>query len=130
MGEDLSLDDMEHRILRPIWRDPRVHYVVNCASIGCANIQGHAWQAKTLYGDLNTAASDYINHPRGANVEDGELQVSTIYSWFEEDFDVDGGVIPHLQQYGNEALLRRLAGITRVSDYAYDWTLNDYTGAG
>ena len=130
MGEDLSLDDMEHRILRPIWLDPRVHYVVNCASIGCANLQGHAWQAKTLYADLNTAASDYVNHPRGAAVVDGRLRVSTIYSWFEEDFAAGGGVIPHLRQYGNDSLRNSLNGIDRVSDYAYDWALNDYTGAG
>ena len=130
MGEDLSLDDMEHRILRPIWRDPRVHYVVNCASIGCANIQAHAWRARTLYGDLNTAAADYVNHPRGASVIDGELKASTIYSWFVEDFDVDGGVVQHFKQYGSPALKSQLADITRVSDYDYDWALNDYSSAG
>ena len=130
MGEDLSLDDMEHRILRPIWRDPRVHYVVNCASMGCANIQAHAWQAKSLYRDLNTAAGDYVNHPRGASVIDGRLQVSTIYSWFEEHFDVEGGVIPHLRRYGSDGLIRRLAGIERIADYEYDWTLNDHKSAG
>ena len=49
-GEAVSLDDIEHRILRPIWKDPRIHYAVNCASIGCPNLQAGPSPPKTPNG--------------------------------------------------------------------------------
>ena len=61
---------------------------------------------------------------------DGKLQASTIYSWFVEDFDVDGGVIAHFKQYGEASLVDQLVSIDRVADYEYDWTLNDFKGTG
>jgi len=64
-GEELSLNDIEHRILRPIWQDPRIHYALNCASIGCPNLQPIAFTAKNTDSLLKTGASEYINHPRG-----------------------------------------------------------------
>src|SRR6185503_17839522 len=61
-GEEVSLDDVEHRILRPIWKDPRTHYSVNCASLGCPNLQPHAFTAATLDAMLDEAARGYVNH--------------------------------------------------------------------
>lgn len=125
-GERLSLDDIEHRILRPIWRDPRIHYGVNCASIGCPDLRAGAYLAADLDAALDAAARAYVNHPRGALVEDGALTVSSIYRWFEEDFGgTDAGVIAHLRRYASPALARDLAGITRIANDAYDWDLND-----
>ena len=63
-GRSLSLDDIEHGILREEWSDPRIHYSVNCASIGCPNIRAEAWEAETLDEDLDNAARAFINHPR------------------------------------------------------------------
>jgi Protein of unknown function, DUF547 len=60
-GEPLSLDDIEHRILRPIWRDPRLHYAVNCAALGCPNLRSSAFTAANADILLETAASDYVN---------------------------------------------------------------------
>ena len=85
-GEELSLNDMEHRILRPIWRDPRIHYGVNCASIGCPNLLTTAYTADNVDGLLTENAVAYVNHPRGASLQNGALTVSSIYDWFEEDF--------------------------------------------
>ena len=65
-GEDLSLNDIEHRILRPIWRDPRIHYAVNCASLGCPNLALEAYTAENTDGLLEAGATAYIHHPRGA----------------------------------------------------------------
>lgn len=126
-GNHLSLDDIEHRILRPLARDPRVHYAVNCASIGCPNLQSTPWRAATLSADLDRAARAYVNHSRGARVSaNGQLRVSSIYEWFKDDFGGnDAGVIAHLRQHGDEDLRRRLAAITRVASHGYDWALND-----
>jgi hypothetical protein len=125
-GEAVSLDDIEHRILRPIWQDPRTHYAVNCASLGCPNLQARAYTPANLEELLDAGARAYVNHPRGARVEKGRLTVSSIYVWFQADFGGgDAGVIAHLRQYGEPALKRALAEVRRVSGHDYDWTLND-----
>jgi len=124
-GEALSLNDIEHRILRPIWRDPRVHYAVNCAAIGCPNLQPTAFTAENSEALLEAAARAYVNHPRGVRLRDGELVVSSIYAWFAEDFGTsDAQVISHLARYANPDLARALWRISQIEDHRYDWTLN------
>ncbi len=124
-NEALTLDDIEHRILRPIWQDPRIHYAVNCASLGCPNLQPAAFTAENTESLLHTAASEFINSPRGARVIDDKLQVSSIYDWFEKDFGGNQtGVIRHLQQYASGRLATALGAIEDISDYAYDWKIN------
>ena len=120
------LDDIEHRILRPIWRDPRIHYAVNCASIGCPNLRREAATAANSEAYLEAAARDYVNHPRGSRIENGRLVVSSIYEWFQEDFGGgDGGVISHLRNYADPGLSASLEQVGEISDHDYDWALND-----
>ena len=125
-GQELSLNDIEHRILRPIFADPRIHYAVNCASIGCPSLASEAFTAARMEELLDAAARRYINSPRGAKIDDGELIVSSIYDWFMADFGGDeAGVLAHLRQYADAKLRRQLHGRTKIDDYAYDWALND-----
>ncbi len=126
-GEDLSLDDIEHRILRPIWRDPRVHYAVNCASVGCPNLAREAFTSRNVETLLDKGARSFINSPRGVTVDSrGRVTVSSIYEWFKEDFGgSDPGVIEHIQQYASPRLASALDGTNRISDDYYDWSLND-----
>lgn len=124
-GEELSLNDIEHRILRPIWNDARIHYAVNCASIGCPNLAATAFTATNSEELLTNGAHAYINNPRGAQVKDGKLTVSSIYEWFKDDFGGDdAGVIAHLKEYADESLQTQLEKITKISDDEYDWSLN------
>ena len=128
--EVLTLDDIEHRILRPLWGDPRIHYAVNCASIGCPNLQGRAWRAATLDADLEAAATAYVNHDRGFTVDDGDLVVSSIYDWFIADFGGnDEGVLRHLAQYASPDRQAILQSARRINDHRYDWALNDLAGS-
>jgi len=124
--EQVSLDDIEHRILRPIWRDPRIHYAVNCAALGCPNLMPQAFTADTIEAMLDAGARAFVNHPRGARVDGGRLVVSSIYQWFDEDFGGnDAGVIAHLRQYAEPPLAASLNGTDRIYDDAYDWSLNE-----
>ncbi|MEW6682885.1 MAG: DUF547 domain-containing protein [Nitrospirota bacterium] len=124
-GQELALDDIEHRILRPIWKDPRAHYAVNCASLGCPNLQPKAFTADNTDALLDQAARAYVNHPRGVTVKDGKVMVSSIYIWFQSDFGGDdAGLLTHLRRYADEGLRRQLDGATRISDHSYDWKLN------
>ncbi|MBI3453196.1 MAG: DUF547 domain-containing protein [Rhodospirillales bacterium] len=129
-GEKLSLDDIEHRILRPIWKDPRLHYAVNCAALGCPNLVREAYTAANTERLLDDGARAYVNHPRGAQFTGERLKVSSIYVWFQEDFgNNDAGVIAHLRRYAGPGLAARLAATGRIADDDYDWKLNDAADA-
>lgn len=121
-GTGVTLNDIEHRILRPIWQEPRTHYVVNCASIGCPNLPPKALTADNREVMLDQAARSYINHPRGVEIKGDKLHLSSIYAWFKDDFGDD--LISHLKDYlpaGKAATLSQ--DMDRV--YNYDWSLND-----
>jgi hypothetical protein len=126
-GKFISLDDIEHKILRKIWRDPLNHYAVNCASIGCPNLMKAPFTGATIDAMLKQGAPDYINHPRGVTVmADGRIKASNIYSWFSEDFGRnDAEIIAHFKQYAKPELLAKLNAATSIASYDYDWTLNE-----
>jgi hypothetical protein len=125
-GETVSLDDVEHRILRPLWKDPLVHYGVNCASLGCPNLAAEAYTAENTDRLLQAGARAYVNHPRGARVENGRLRVSSIYVWFKPDFGGDDpGVIAHLAAWAAPELAAQLKGVSRIDGDDYDWALNE-----
>jgi hypothetical protein len=125
-GKKLSLDNIEHDIMRPTFKDPRVHYVVNCASFGCPNLMNRAWKAATLDVDLDKAARAFINHPRGVTVlPSGGVKVSSIYKWFIADFGGDdAGVVAHFKKYAEPELAARLGASTKIVEDGYDWSLN------
>ncbi len=125
-GVPLSLNDIEHEILRRVWRDPRVHYAVNCASIGCPNLPGRAFAGASLEEMLETGARNYINSPRGVRVTGGKVVASKIYKWFVDDFGGSAdGVLAHIGRYAGPGLSARIKKVTSISGYAYDWGLND-----
>lgn len=125
-GVDLSLDDIEHGMLRPVFKDPRVHYAVNCASVGCPNLGKEAFTGAKLEAQLDAAARAYVNNPRGAALKPAGLTVSSIYDWYQKDFGgSEKGVIAHLKAYAAPALAHKLAGTTSIAGYHYDWSLND-----
>lgn len=124
-GERLSLNDIEHRILRPGWRDPRIHYAVNCASLGCPNLAPVAYTAENVDRLLTEGAVAYVNHPRGAELRKGRLHVSSIYEWFQDDFGGSrAGVLRHLRQYARGELARALETYDGPLSDGYDWALN------
>jgi len=124
-GEELSLNDIEHRILRPIWQDPRIHYALNCASMGCPNLQPLAFTAKNTDSLLETGASEYINHPRGAKKEDKKLWLSKIFEWYQDDYGGnEAGVLLHLQKYAKGNWVNSFNEDELEIEYHYDWRLN------
>lgn len=126
-GHSYSLDDIEHEVLRPRFRDPRVHYAVNCAAYGCPNLQAKAWSAPTLDADLDVAAREFINHPRAVAVlPNNGLRVSSIYTWFRADFGSnDAAILAHLRKHAGARLAAALASRPVIAEDGYDWALND-----
>lgn len=125
-GEKLSLDDIEHRILRPIWNDARIHYAVNCASIGCPNLQPAPFTGATAEAMLTAAARDFINGSRAVWFDGKDVGASSIYKWFSQDFGRnDKEILAHIRKYAEPKLAARLAPLTDISFYSYDWALNE-----
>lgn len=124
-GEPMTLNDVEHRVIRPIWQDPRIHYVVNCASIGCPNLYPEPITAANWERAFEESAIAYIRHPRGVRFERNRLVLSSIYDWYEVDFgDSLEGVIAHVSAYVDADLAQRLRAHDGRVSYEYDWALN------
>ncbi|MDG3087068.1 DUF547 domain-containing protein [Vibrio hannami] len=119
-GKELSLNDIEHRILRPIWNDPRSHYAVNCASLGCPNLQAEAFTSKNTQTLLEQAAKDFINSSKGVSLGKNSTQLSSIYDWFIADFGTQTELVEHLGKYRNDLP----ASLGKIK-YDYDWSLNE-----
>jgi len=126
-GVSLTLDDIEHGLLRAHWRDPRIHYAVNCASISCPDLLKRPFTGADLDSMLDAAARAYVNHPRGVKVNpDGKLTVSSIYKWYADDFGADEqGVTGHLLEYAEPALAAEIRAAQSIDGYDYDWALNE-----
>ncbi|MDX2157175.1 MAG: DUF547 domain-containing protein [Hyphomicrobiaceae bacterium] len=125
-GRPLSLDDIEHVILRGMFMDYRVHFAVNCASVGCPNVSRDAFTGADLDAHLERNASAFVNSPRGIKLIGDRVHVSSIFNWFRADFGgTDQGVLDHIRRHASPELKIRLAKVTGIYDYFYDWSLND-----
>ena len=125
--ELVSLDDIEHKILRSKYKSPYIHYMLNCASMSCPNLQATSWKADNLEADQLMAATEYINSSRAVTLKTNGLQLSSIYKWFKEDFENDGGVLDHILTHANKDLKNAIERGVKIKSYNYDWTLNDVT---
>lgn len=131
-GRPLSLNDIEHAIIRPVWQDERIHYVLNCAALGCPNLGRQAYDGGGIDAAMTAAAEAYVNDPRGVHIDaEDRLRLSKIYAWFREDF---GGsqkaVIGAVSRYAAPPLKAELAERKRIDRYVYDWALNDIRTVG
>ena len=125
-GQKLSLNNIEHGILRPIWKDSRIHYAVNCASFSCPNLSATAFTAENTEEQLTAAAKSYINHPRGIEIDGDDLLLSKIFDWYQVDFgDDEDELLESLAIYANPELAERLKNHDGDIDYDYDWSLNE-----
>lgn len=125
-GELLSLDNIEHDILRVDYATPYIHYMVNCASFGCPNLRNELWIADGLIEDQKVAASGFINSDRGVMIrKDGRIAVSKIYKWFSEDFGAtEDDLRVHLAEHATDTRLDTLTTGAKFKGSHYSWDLN------
>jgi len=125
-GIPVALSDIEHRILRPIWQDPRIHYALSCGARGCPPLQPVPFQADELERQLNAAAMAYVNDPGCIRIVDGTLAVSSLFLWYQEDFGgSERAVINHLMAYAAPDLAMRLQKFDHITAETFDWRLDD-----
>lgn len=128
-GRLVSLDHIEHEIIRPRFQEPRVHFALNCSAMSCPPLRGEPYTANTLEEELARATTEFINDGKNNFFVGRVLYVSKIFDWFSEDFPDD---LPHwLKRYARGTLFESLddtdnnGGSLRVDYLDYDWSLND-----
>lgn len=144
LGASRHLDELEHELIRApgVYDEPRIHFAVNCASIGCPMLRHEAYVAERLDAQLNDAMRRFLTD-RSRNrfeSEQGLLRVSKIFDWYEEDFIDPARITTSIEQYlqhqarlladSPEALTRLKKGDFRIRFLDYDWRLNDIVSAG
>jgi len=125
-GEVLTLDDVEHNILRPRYKDPRVHFAINCSAASCPPLRTEPYLADRLDQQLEDSTRSFVNDADSYRLEGNTLYVSRIFKWFSEDFNEDA--LGFYLQYANGALkekLTRQKDRIKVKYLHYDWALND-----
>lgn len=126
-AELLSLNDIEHRILRRRFKDARLHAAVNCASVSCPPLLGEAFTATKLDQQLTERMRSFVNDSTRNRIDPArkELAVSEIFKWFAEDFEHDAkSVQEYLVRYA-PAEHAEFIRATRLRYLDYDWGLND-----
>ena len=123
-GTALSLDDIEHRIIRPLFNDPMSHYGVNCASYSCPNLAVTAFTGANVDDLLARNAREYVNHPRGVTVDRGRITASRIYSWYAADFGGRRRLKSHWTRFAAPELAAAIRDAS-IGRFVYDWSLND-----
>ena len=124
-GRDLSLNEIENSILRPGWKDPRIHFALNCASLGCPDLAGEAFTAENSERLLEEGARAFIASPRGAEFSGDTLRLSSIFDWYKTDFGKSpGDLLAWLASHAPKEKAARLKAHTGKIIYRYDWALN------
>ena len=124
-GDVITLDDTEHKILRPRFKDPRVHFAINCAALSCPPLISEPYRGDTLDRQLDHSVRAFINNPQRNYLENNTLYISKIFKWFSEDFNND--VIGFLIKYAKEDLKKELEAKRlkiKIKYLDYDWSLN------
>ena len=124
-GNIITLDHIEHDILRPGFKDPRVHFAINCAAKSCPPLRPEPYRADILNRQLDEMARAFINDSRRNRLEGRTLYVSSIFKWFSEDFDND--VVGFFLKYAQGDLKKQLEDSKskiKVKYLDYDWSLN------
>jgi hypothetical protein len=124
-GKITTLDDIEHHILRPRFKDPRVHFAINCSAASCPPLRSEPYRGDTLEQQLDDSTRSFVNNRKNYRFEGSTLHVSRIFEWFSEDFNDD--VIQFYLTYAEGDLKRQLMArkdSLKVKFLHYDWSLN------
>jgi hypothetical protein len=123
----LSLNDVENGILRPTFKDARVHAAINCASLSCPALSAEAFVAEKLERQLDERMRAFLADARRNrfDAEKGRAEVSEVFKWFKEDFERDaGGVREFLLRFAPKEA-QELLKTAKLEHLDYDWSLND-----
>jgi hypothetical protein len=125
-GRPTNLDEIEHKMLRKQFHEPRIHFAINCASVSCPVLRNEAYTAGKLESQLADQAIRFINNDLRNKITKDHIQISRIFQWFKGDFTKEGNLITFLNKYSEV----EIASNAEVDYLKYDWGLNGRGEAG
>ena len=130
-GQTISLNELEHELIRKRFQEPRVHVALVCAAKNCPAIRAEAYIGRRLGTQLQDQSVQFANSPKYVDYQahDNTLKLSPILSWYGDDWSQLGGYLPWLAQRVTDAELKQAIeqaerGETKVAFFDYDWSLN------
>lgn len=115
--KEYSLNNIEHDILRPQFKDPRIHFAVNCAAKSCPKVHNQAWTETNLEFNLTKLTKEFVNNPKANTINNKSVALSKIFEWYKSDFD---DLIGFLNKYSAVPVDKNAS----VTFQDYDWDLN------
>ncbi|WP_354580897.1 DUF547 domain-containing protein [Hymenobacter sp. UYP22] len=120
-GEKMSLDNIEHGILRKKYNDPRIHFALVCASISCPRLRNEAYTAAQLEKQLDEQGRDFLNNPAKNKISKSEARLSKYFDWYKGDWQNNGqSVVKWVNRYSTT----KIDASTKVTYLDYNWNLN------
>ena len=117
-GKTLSLNNIENDIIRPTFKDGRIHFAVNCAAKSCPPILNKAWTESNIQSQLDKQTRSFINNSKYNTISAGSATISKIFEWYAVDF---GTLTDYLAKYSKAGV----TSATQISYNEYDWSLNE-----
>ena len=123
-GQRLTLDELEKKVLNPFAKDPRTHFILVCAAVGCPILEPEPFAGSDVEQRMDRATRRYLASPTGAQVSDGALKLSMIFKWYEADFGGAQGVLAFVKKHLPADQVKKLGEQPKVEFIDYNWTLN------
>lgn len=119
-GKTMTLDFLEHEILRKKFDDPRIHVGVNCASISCPKLSNVAFTEQNIETELERLMHEFVNDSSKNNISSDIVKISAIFDWFKTDFTKNSSLIAFLNQYSKV----KINPNATIQFLEYDWNIN------
>lgn len=117
-GKGYTLNDIENKVIRPTFKEPRIHFAVNCAAKSCPKLLNEAFVPEKLEAQLEKQTKAFVNNATYNKVAANKVQVSKIFEWYAVDF---GNLITYLNKYS----IIKISSSAAIEYIAYDWQLNE-----
>ena len=115
-----TLDQIEHKILRKKFNDPRIHVGINCASVSCPRLWNFAFTEDNIASSLDNLMKEFINDTTRNKISKKNVALSEIFNWFSKDFIKNGTIINYLNTYAAIKISEKAS----IKYLTYDWSLN------
>lgn len=119
--KNYSLNQIENTIIRPEFKDARIHFALNCAAKSCPKLLNEAYLPEKLDAQLEKQTALFINDTQANFLSSKKAEVSNIFEWYKSDFDAAGGVIAFINRYAKTPI----SANATLSYKPYDWSLNE-----
>lgn len=125
-GRKITLDHLEHEMIRKWFAEPRIHFAVNCASIGCPPLRDEAYTGKQLELQLREQTKAFLGNQSINRLDGGTLLLSPLFDWFKADFAKSAGSVEEYvaRNFPKKDAAKIRAGV-KLKFGEYDWSLND-----